>query len=229
MKVADYLPWYEELLRRFGDLERYVFRTYEKGGSTAFYDPGKAQARATEAGSALEALFPPNHVCRRTWERLALKLNPEEERGGGLEEMFGVITAATQQLRDNRIGSILDAVRVETGDDLLEQATELLRADYRAASAVIAGRALEVHLRHLAVKNGLNISGAGSISSYNDAISQARNAGTVTVYHVTDGKQITAWGGIRNEAAHDLGVFNRTKDEVQRMIDGIREFISRTA
>src|SRR5581483_12415080 len=126
--------------------------------------------------------------------------------------------------KDGRIRNLVDAVRIETEDDLLDQAQVLLKGNYVAAAAVIAGGALEAHLRHLATKNGLTVAGDGSISKYDAAISQARNAATAFVYPATDSKLVTGWGGIRNDAAHDPGSFNRSQDDVRRMIEGIREF-----
>ena len=142
--------------------------------------------------------------------------------------MLGVIQAAWQQLRDNRLSSILDAVRVETEDELLDQALALVSAKQLAA-AVIAGGALEAHLRHLVAKNALAIAGDGSIGKYDAAIAKARNDGTASVYAVTDSKLVGGWGGIRNDAAHDPGAFSRSPEEVRRMIESIREFISRTS
>lgn len=73
------------------------------------------------------------------------------------------------------------------------------------------------------------MAGDGSISKYDGAIAKARNDGTTTVYSVTDGKLVTAWGGIRNEAAHTPAEFNRSVDEVRRMIAGIRELMARAS
>jgi hypothetical protein len=78
-------------------------------------------------------------------------------------------------------------------------------------------------------ENSLTIIGDGSISKYDAAIAKARNDGTATVYAATDSKLVTGWGGIRNDAAHDPGAFSRSREDVRRMIDGIREFISRTS
>lgn len=227
MKVNDYLPWFEELQQRFRNIKRHQVNNYSV--PTYWYDHEDAQAWASEAGSAISAVFPLSHYCRQTWERLAVKMRPEMTHGVSLEEMLGVIKAATQQLRDNRIGSILDAVRVETEDELLDQALGLLTAKYLAAATVIAGGSLEAHLRFLVLKNGLIVSGDGSISKYDAAIAKARNDGTATIYPATDSKLVTGWGGMRNDAAHDPGTFNRSAEDIRRMIDGIREFMSRTS
>jgi hypothetical protein len=146
-----------------------------------------------------------------------------------LDDAIGIFRAATRLLKDGRIGSLLDAVRVETEDELLDQATALLNAGHVIAAAVIAGGALETHLRHLVTKNSLEVKGDGSISKYDAAISKARNDGTASIYQATDTKLVTSWGGIRNDAAHEPTMFTHSKETVQRMIDGIREFISRTS
>lgn len=227
MKSSDYVQWFGDLLRRFSGIQRYQARNYVV--PTFWYDDQGAQAWAAEAGSALAMVFPPSHPCRQTWDRLAPAMRPTSTHGGSLEEMLGVISAAAQQLRDNRLSSILDAVRVETEDELLDQALALVNAKHLAAAAVIAGGALEAHLRHLVAKNGLMVAGDGSISKYDAAIAKARNDGTASVYAATDSKLVGGWGGIRNDAAHDPGAFSRSPEEVRRMIESIREFISRTS
>jgi hypothetical protein len=45
-------------------------------------------------------------------------------------------------------------------------------------------------------------------------------------YSKNDQKQVTAWAGIRNEAAHG-NYSNYTDGEVKLMLAGIRDFISR--
>ncbi len=75
---------------------------------------------------------------------------------------------------------------------------------YLAAATVIAGGALEAHLRHYVAKHGVQVVGDGSISKYNGAVGQCRNAGK-SLYDVNEGKLVEAWGGYRNEAAHEPG------------------------
>src|SRR3954453_20385886 len=148
MKFADYLPWFEDLLIRFGFIPCRQGRTVS-GVPAKAYDHEGAQAWASEAGSALAAVFPHHDFCRQTWDRLVPQMDLGQPHGGSLEQMLGVLKAGTQQMRDNRLGSISAAVRVETEDELLDQALGLLNAKHIAAAAVIAGGALVTHLRHL--------------------------------------------------------------------------------
>jgi hypothetical protein len=227
MKAADYLSWCEGLVKRFQAIPSFQCKSYING--IMWYHSAASQSWASEAGSALSQIFPPSHPCRLDWDRLIGGLRPSDPHGGTLERLLGVICGALQQLQDGRIGSLLDAIRVETQDELLDQATVLLDGSYLAAAAVIAGGTLETHLRRLVAKNGLSINGDGSIAKYDGEIAKARNTGADSIYQVTDSKLVTAWGGIRNEAAHTPGQFTRSADEVKRMIEGIREFISRTS
>ena len=228
MQASDYLKWYEDILQRFNAIPRHQWKGYPSPTPVYMYERQAAEAWAVEAGAALEGVFPATSTSRIAWDRLSPKLDPLSAFGGTLENMYGVFSGATQLLKDGRIGSLLDAVRIDTESELLDQAMTLSNAKYVAAAAVIAGGALEAHLRFLVNKNNLVISGDGSISKYDTAIAQARNTGTVTIYGPTDTKLVTGWGGIRNEAAHDPGAVTRSQDDIRRMIDSIREFISRT-
>jgi hypothetical protein len=180
----------------------------------------------TEAGAAIHAAFPVAHYVRQQWDGALAR-----ERGGfgewmTLEACEGIFRAAHGLVRDGRLGSFVDAIRVHAEDDLLEQADQLLVSSHRVAAAVLAGGVLEVHLRRLCEKHRLPIAGVGSIDKYNGAIGQARNEGT-TIYEKADTSQVTSWGQIRNEAAHRPDQFNRTIDEIRLMLAGVRGFVAR--
>jgi hypothetical protein len=226
MRATDCLPWFESIIQRFNSLKRYQCSNYSP--PAYFYDQEDSRAWTAEAEAALASVFPPANPFRQTWARLEPRMSPNHAYGVTLEQLLGVFQAATKQLREGRIGTLIDGIRAETEAELLDQAFILANAGHLAASAVIAGGALETHLRHLVDKNGLVIAGDGSISKYNDAIAQARNNGTVEIYSASEGKQVGAWGGLRNDAAHDPGNFACSKEQVRLMIDGIRNFISKT-
>jgi len=227
MKMSDYLPWFKALL---GDFQKIAKRQLENYIVPTFvYDSAGAQGWVAEAGSALTAVFPPSHHCSKEWSRLCPGMQPNNSHGGTLEQLLGVFQAATKQLQEGRLGSLIDGIRAETENELLDQASILLEAKHLAAATVISGGALESHLKHLVTKNNLPVDGAGSIERYNTAISRARNDGTIEVYSTTDTKQVTAWGGMRNDAAHAPMAFSRTQTEVQLMIELIRQFIQRVS
>ena len=214
MRREDILSWFESL---------------EAKAQTPIGDgPTRTQfARnwTTQALSALCAVFPETHPVVSQWRVLDRQISVD------LHEFYfvsflGIFEGALAQIREGRIGSLIDAIRAETEGDLLDQADAFLAYPY--AAAIVAGGALETHLRHLVNKKGLTINGEGSISKYDAAIAQARNAGN-EIYSANLGKLVTGWGGIRNDAAHDPGNFPWSKEDVRRMIEGIRDFIERTS
>ncbi len=187
-------------------------------------ETGGARAWYTETSVDIEAVFPSSHRVHREWAFSTLRsLEPSES---AFRSKVGVIDAALSLLRAGRMGSLVDTIRADTEGELLDQADALLKG-YPIAATVIAGGALETHLRYLVTKNALSISGAGSIDKYEGAIAQARNAGN-EIYSATLSKQVKAWGGLRNDAAHRPGEFKATEEDVRRMIDGVRDFIDRT-
>ena len=105
----------------------------------------------------------------------------------------------------------------------------MLKEGYKDPAAVLAGSTLEVHLRELCVSNNidtdvLNSKGA-TISKKADVMnSDLTKAG---IYSSAYQKQVSAWLGLRNSAAH--GKYSDYKvEEVSLMLQGIRQFILAT-
>ena len=91
--------------------------------------------------TAISGVFLPVHPIRRMWadaEKSLERFNSGTYVVG--DPIIGVFQAAVQLLRDGRLGSLLDVVRVEAESELLDQSQNLLNANHRAAAAVIAGR-----------------------------------------------------------------------------------------
>lgn len=110
--------------------------------------------------------------------------------------------------------------RLEAATDLMEQVQQLLDDNkvHPAAPMVLAGAALEEFLRSRIAALGVTVSGKPSISSYASAL---RTAGDLSAQDVKD---ITAWAGQRNKAAH--GEFDDlSRAGAQLMVNGINLFI----
>lgn len=223
-----------ELLKWFGEIAAERPREFMSGQSLN----EKAAAWQTSASAALAAAFPPGHRVLTEWERavdpkgskpiLDFRLAHEFE-AARWNAMAGTFASAHDQLRNGRVEGFIDSVRAEAEDEVLEQAEALLDAGYLAAATVLAGGALEVHLRRLCEKNKLPLpAGPMSIEKYNSTVAQARNGG-LTIYEKPEQSQVTSWGQLRNEAAHDPAKFKaaRQKEEVQHLVAGVRQFIAR--
>jgi hypothetical protein len=236
MNEADALGWLKDLSRRARNVPDLV-----PGASiNYFYAPLEASAWLAESQTALHGIFPAGHALIGAWTAIfeRAKTNIIKGPAGDIDlrqpnakthfnAAIGVMDAAVSILEAGRLRTMLDGIQAQTVSEVLEQAEGLLAARHTVAAAVLAGGALETHLLHLCRRNGLTWPGEGSISKYDQAISQARNAGTVEVYGVTDTKLVGGWGGLRNDAAHDPTNFEHTPGEVRLMIDGIRLFIVR--
>ncbi|MHB1785264.1 MAG: hypothetical protein ACYCS7_03815 [Acidimicrobiales bacterium] len=227
IRREDVLPLFEELDKKAKTIPIHAFGMV---GEKKAHEMRAFQAWMGQAEAAIDGVFPPTHAIRTRWAKAEQSLKPFNDGAYVVGDVvIGAFEAAVGIIQSDRLGSLLDVVRNETENELLGQAETLLKANHKAAAAVIAGGALEVHLRSLCEKFGLTVSGDGSISKYDGAIAKARNDGVVTVYPATDSKLVGAWGGMRNDAAHDPGAFSNSKEDVRRMIEGVRDFIPRTS
>jgi hypothetical protein len=110
--------------------------------------------------------------------------------------------------------------RLEAATDLMEQVQQLLddQQAHPAAPVVLAGAALEEFLRSRVTATGTAVAGRPGISAYASAL---RGHGDISAQ---DMKDVTAWAGQRNEAAH--GNFDLlTCERAQIMVDGINLFV----
>lgn len=111
-------------------------------------------------------------------------------------------------------------IRVGAATDLMEQVQRLLDDPdvHPAAPVMLAGAALEETLRSLHVGCPEPIVGRLGISAYATAL---QKAGTLSKQ---DAKDVTAWAGQRNDAAH--GDFDKLDPlRAQIMVDGINHFM----
>lgn len=112
--------------------------------------------------------------------------------------------------------------RIEAATDLMEQ-VQLLIADrtvHCAAPIVLAGAALEEFLRSRVIAKALPITGKAGINSYADALQADGDLSK------QEKKDITAWAGLRNAAAH--GEFEElSRERAHIMVDGINLFLQK--
>jgi hypothetical protein len=189
----------------------------------------------TELHSALDSVFPPNHVILKRWED-ARAHGRESVRGHDhqlperwvIPELVGVFQTAVKLLKDGHARRLADGIRAETIGHCLDQADALARSGYAVAAMVLAGGALETHLRNLCARFGLTWPGEGSIAKYNQALGQARNLGTQELVTSSDSSLIESWGKDRNEAAHTPATFSRSATDVLAAVEGIKQFLART-
>ena len=138
--------------------------------------------------------------------------------------LIGILKSLRDDYANDFLNSINEMVDAEIFADILEQAEYLLKQDYFRASAVVAGVALESHLRNLAEKNKILIK--SDDGKYVKADSLNGDLLKNKIIDKTMHKYITSWLGLRNDAAHpDAKLIN--EGMIEPMIAGIRVFIEK--
>ncbi|MEU1307257.1 hypothetical protein [Streptomyces shenzhenensis] len=137
-------------------------------------------------------------------------------------DIHAVATALRDDLHAGWIDFVVELVHAQTYSDYLEMADDLLGADYKDPAAVITGTSLEVHIRALCVKHGIDTEvGPGKPKKADVMNADLKKAG---VYDGLRQKQITAWMDLRNKAAHgDYTSYD--EHQVRMFIDGVRDFM----
>ena len=181
----------------------------------------EAQAEASAALEFLRRLAGDSDLYRAAREGLETTMAAHEY----LERLARIL----DQFVAGRTAGLLAAVpfevaaRAEAATDLMEQVEQLLsdRAVHVAAPIVLAGAALEELLRSRWHQIGSPaLSGKPGINSYAAALKEAQ------VLDKQDVKDVTAWAGLRNEAAHgDFGALDLPRARI--MADGINFFMQR--
>jgi hypothetical protein len=112
--------------------------------------------------------------------------------------------------------------QLDVVSDFLEQANALLERKevHPAAPAVIMGATLEEFLRTCVESAGLSLGNRKpSLEAYSQVL---RDADLISK---RDSKDITAWGGIRNHAAHGEWEEVSDRQRIQLMLEGINLFM----
>jgi len=149
--------------------------------------------------------------------------------GYKLRYVMGTISALKSDLKKDYLKSYSDIIQSEVFSDYLEMAEYLLNEGYKDAAAVLIGSTLEVHLRELCISNNIDIKTTNNKGKIIPKKADEMNSDLAksNVYSSTYKKQVTAWLGIRNSAAH--GKYSEyTKEEISLMLQGIRQFILTT-
>jgi hypothetical protein len=149
--------------------------------------------------------------------------------GNKLRHIIGIISALKSDLENDYLKSFSDIIQSEVFSDYLEMAEHLLNEGYKDPAAVLVGSTLEVHLRELCISNNIDIettNGKGRIIPKKTDVMNSDLAKS-NVYSSAYQKQVIAWLGVRNSAAH--GKYSEyTKEEISLMLQGIRQFILTT-
>lgn len=175
-------------------------------------------AWAVLAGHTIKRFAPDGTEFRQQADGIAAQHLPDNAFAGAL--YAGVLEALRQTYDSGYLLTVQELVHADIFSDFLDMAEYFLSEGYKDASAVIAGGVLEEHLRKLCGKHDVAMPAKPKIDTMNSDLAKA------AAYNKNEQKQITAWAGIRNDAAHgDYGKYGG--GEVKLMVAGIRNFIAR--
>ncbi len=138
--------------------------------------------------------------------------------------IVSVLSSFIAHLEDGLVGGISPKYQAELDmvSELLEQANNLLANSnvHPAAPAVLIGATLEEFLRTWVEEAGLSLGGKkATLDSYTKLL---RENELITKQ---DAKDITAWTGIRNDAAHGNWSEVGDKSRIKLMLEGVNLFI----
>ena len=145
------------------------------------------------------------------------------------ERALAILAAIRSELAGGWLFDFKSLVAAELFSDLLDQADHLLSQGYKDAAAVMIGSVLEENLRQLCIRCNVD---TNDTKDGKDVPRKADRLNSelakASVYSALDCKQVTAWLGLRNDAAH--GHYERyTKDQVHNHLRGVIEFMARVA
>jgi hypothetical protein len=200
--------------------------------------PGDVEVAQLEGTcmSAIRAAAPPGNPQRDRADEIWEMRGSDEihsllvkDQGGRLANvtypLVGTVRALRDGVRRGHLDSFESIVRSETFSDLIAMAEYLLDQGYKDPAAVIAGGVLEEQLRKLAPRNGVALKEGHDWRKSQQLNQDLCAAGA---YLSIDLKGVTAWLAIRNDAAHGKYA-NYTASQVDLMLRGVRDFVSRTA
>jgi hypothetical protein len=212
MVEVDPITWASEEAKRLSEFStENIAALMGSGASAGDLAPGveflrrQAGPRSSFAGAADQLLKKPSEAWRYPHTLAGLLSAWSDWQSSGL---------AAQPPFEVR-------ARAVAANDLMEYVGKLLkdRKAQPAAPVVLAGAALEEHLRSLLDHNGLTPTRGRGLDVYG---ADLKAAGIITGQ---DAKQITAWAGLRNRAAHGEKLETLTMSEAQIMADGVNLFL----
>jgi hypothetical protein len=189
-------------------------------GSISGYDIRRI---GTRARSAIARFAPPNSPYIVDADEIA---ESDSASSWKAEQLAAIVHALRDDYAGGGLVTIAEVVHADLFDDFLDMAAELLSKGFIGPAAVLAGSVLEEHIHKLATKHAVALDDDRARPKSVEMLGvDLRNSGAVSE---VQRKSLTAWYAQRSEGAHGRAE-NLHAAELERMIDGIRDFIGRHA
>ncbi len=136
---------------------------------------------------------------------------------------IGVAKGLLSDIQNDYLKSFEEILHGDLFNDFLEMAEYLSEKKYKDAAAVIAGSALEIHIKKLCEKFNVPTMSGNKSKKTETLNTELVKAG---VYNKSDQKTVTACLDIRNNAAHgNYSEYDNAR--VKLLIEQVRHFINR--
>ena len=136
---------------------------------------------------------------------------------------IGVAKSLLSDIQNGYLKSFEEIIHGDVFGDFLEMAEYLTKKGYKDAGAITTGITLEAHLRKLCAKHEVEITSDGRPKKADTLNAELVKSGA---YSKIDQKNVTAWLGLRNDAAH--GNYEAyDSSQVTLYTSSIRDFITR--
>lgn len=219
-----------EALQRIDEVLKYVNNTLEESNEKIIlsYDYPQMESNLVSQRNALLILKLKQTILDIAPEKSEYWLYTKSIKPPFLTnkiyELVGVLQSLRHDYANDFLKSFNEIINADIFTDILVQSEYLLSNGYFRASAVVAGVALESHIRKLAIKKSISITTAERKYINADALNgELRKSGIIDK---TLNKSITSWLGLRNDAAHP-DTMEINDGLIKLMIAGIRVFIEK--
>jgi len=146
------------------------------------------------------------------------RFNPADVGMGKMKDQINILASARDRL-DSILADIEGSLEATLLDDELESANELLKAKHVRSAGVVAGIALERHLKTVAGNHEVGVGRKKpQIGNLNDALKEAK------VFDNPRWREVQRLGDIRNLCAHD-GEREPKTEEVRELIESTERII----
>ncbi|HEV7400823.1 MAG TPA: hypothetical protein VGN84_11215 [Solirubrobacterales bacterium] len=192
----------------------------DSANDNGYLEDYDAKRIVTRARAAIRRFAPPGSAYEDE-ATAAVKLGNESWKAG---QLTAIVHALRDDYRFGGLASVQEIVHADLFDDFLGMADELLAKGFIGPAAVLAGTVLEEQLGKLTKKHGIDTTDEKGRAKSVEALGvDLRKADVITE---VQRKSVTAWYAQRTEGAHGRPG-NLNDGEVERMIDGIRDFVAR--
>lgn len=191
----------------------------KSNGSLEDYD---ARRIITRARAAISRFAPPGSAYED--EAMTIVESENAAKSWKAQQLTAIVHALRDDYSFGGLTAVEEIVHADLFDDFLGMANELLAKGFVGPASVLGGSVLEEQLQKLAKKHKIGLAGQnGQPKSVETLSVDLRKAGVITE---VQRKGVSAWYAQRTEGAHGRPE-NLDDGEVERMIDGVRDFVAR--